>query len=450
MTELKNITQDSSVALISNTLVCEASRILSANEAVDDEAPMLRGHSRGLYGSRVDAWRLVDLMTVVEAVILHDTLATLPGRLGSKAKDPPLRHELLKHGVLKEIDTSRFHEEISRLLVNSLAQISNPVRVAGAAHEIGTPIDFDARIRKEIEDFFLFSDRPLHINDIYDFYGEGGGSSEPLYANSYEDMGRSLIGWIEYHGSGAYEFCTSILRDMYYIVTAEHMALPYWPQFSRIEFSKLFPNFFDRSFRLQLYSKLAKALESAVAEVFDDLNQDVALIPPFTSIVLERSNKPEDIIEQIFVVRDEYSGLRRALTHLEHQQQNAKSLKERKQIRLQQKRLLEQAASSFERPASVALQNILRYIPEVLRPALAPTDATRYSADLLLKPVDWVVAWWQRRPVSKLFDLTRRIESIEDYHRLIQKVFGNRSDEISSLDWKYIRWCITHGRPRLP
>jgi hypothetical protein len=156
-------------------------------------------------------------------------------------------------------------------------------------------------------------------------------------------------------------------------------------------------------------------------------------------LVLERSKDPEDIIEQIFIVRDEYSKLREGFVNLENERQSAKSLKERKKIRLRQRMLLEKAASSFEPSATVTLQNIVKYVPELLKAAIAPTSPTNYSADLFLKPTDWIVEWWQKRPVSKLFNLSRRIEKIEDYHKLIQKVFGSRFDNITSYEWADIR-----------
>jgi hypothetical protein len=433
MTKLFDVPQDGSVALVSNTLVCEVSRIFFNQDESGNDAPRWSDYRRN------DAWRLVDLMTLVEAVVLHDTLVTLPSRLSTKTKELTLRHELLRYEILKELDSSQFHLEISNLITNSLSQIKDPVKVAGSWREIGTPIDFESNIRGKIDGFFHDSGQLLHVNDTHDFYGEGGNSVETLYADSYEAMGKSLIGWIEYYGSGAYEHCTSILRDMYYIIVSERRALPYWPQFSRIEFSKKFPNYFDKTFSLQLYSNLAKALDSTVTDVFDDLNQEVAFIPPFTTLVLERSNKPEDIIEQLFIIRDEYTELRQGFSTLENERQNANSLKERKQIRLRQKMLLEKAASSFEEPATITLQNIVKYIPEVIKTATAPVNPANYSADLFLRPTDWIVEWWQKRPVSKLFNLSHRVEKIENYHKLIQKVFGSRFDDSLSYRWPHIR-----------
>jgi hypothetical protein len=67
-----------------------------------------------------------------------------------------------------------------------------------------------------------------------------------------------------------------------------------------------------------------------------------------------------------------------------------------------------------------------RYVPELVKPIAAPADPTSYSADLLLKPVGWLIEWWRRRPVAAYFDLGGKIERIKEYETLIRKVFGDR------------------------
>ena len=74
----------------------------------------------------------------------------------------------------------------------------------------------------------------------------------------------------------------SFLREMYYIVVSEQYVLPYWPQFTRLSFSKRFPNYFDATFRTKLFRRVAQALKFTVTEAFDDLGEQVAFIPPFS------------------------------------------------------------------------------------------------------------------------------------------------------------------------
>src|SRR5450432_1235390 len=108
-------------------------------------------------------------------------------------------------------------------------------------------------------------------------------------ANSFGDMAQKLMGWIDYEYSGVYESCIPLLRDMYYIFTSEYLELPYYPQFTRIDFAKNFPNYYDTNFKTKLFAQIAKSLEATISDIYDDFQEKVAFIPPFSSIVLNRS-----------------------------------------------------------------------------------------------------------------------------------------------------------------
>jgi hypothetical protein len=59
---------------------------------------------------------------------------------------------------------------------------------------------------------------------------------------------------------------------------------------------------------------------------------------------------------------------------------------------------------------------------------VAPADPTHYSAALLLQPIEWLVSWWRRRPLSKLLRLADQVQNLQEYGQLVSKIFGGRID----------------------
>ncbi len=212
-------------ALISNTLVCEVSRLV-----IEDPANI---EPWTAYREGTEAWRLYDLMSLIEAVTLHENIFTLPARLSSDVDDLELRKALIRSEVLIELDTKPFHKAVGNAIVRSLEQVKDPVRVIGMTKDSSESIAFEGETKSEVQDFLLLSSQVksdsqttspefkplatgLSLNDSYDYYGPNRSSHDILSASSFQKMGKSLIGWIESNGSGAYDHCTSILRDMYY------------------------------------------------------------------------------------------------------------------------------------------------------------------------------------------------------------------------------------------
>jgi hypothetical protein len=51
-------------------------------------------------------------------------------------------------------------------------------------------------------------------------------------------------------------------------------------------------------------------------------------------------------------------------------------------------------------------------------------EETKYSATLLLQPVEWLMNWWRRRPLSMLFDTATQLLALPDYTNYIVRIFG--------------------------
>lgn len=129
-----------SCALVSNTLVCEASRLLENGNQ----------QSGRRYRDTSTALRLLDLFSTIEATVLYDRLCTLPARLDLVGESLELRDQLIAADVMCELDLSGDHERLARLIIEGLGQVKNPVEVAGSASQMGQPIDYEGKARSEI------------------------------------------------------------------------------------------------------------------------------------------------------------------------------------------------------------------------------------------------------------------------------------------------------------
>jgi hypothetical protein len=346
-------------ALISNTSICEVSRLLIEREPTRAASSDMWAESRR-DEMRVDQMRVFDLFSLVEAVVLHERLFTLPCKPSKDLAHLSLRNQLISAGVVRELDTRKEHAQIANLIYRSLVfPESEPVSSSknGLSNEANLRVD----IMKAsfVRDFLGVNDtkstdrgankkstaRSQAVLALYDTRDDS--ARELSSYTSFPELTRSLIGTVESMGSGDYEDdhkdLASFLREMYYIVVSEQYALPYWPQLTRLSFSKRFPNYFDASFRTKLFRRVAQALKSTVTEAFDDLGEQVAFIPPFSSLVLERSSRPEDIAASLLEVRDKYRKLRQNLIELEQARRNARSIKDRKRIRAKERFILEEA-----------------------------------------------------------------------------------------------------------
>jgi hypothetical protein len=409
-------------ALISNTMLCEVSRLLSAAATPSDADWMDR---------RLCEIRLADLTSLIEAICLHDHLYTLPARLSDDADSLELRTLLLAKGIVSVLDTSSVHQSLAGSIVNTLAATRDLVTPEDRIE----PIEFAGRLREEVVEFLGHAsggsagpacadgnDPQLDESNAGSWIG--GYSAENLNVRSLNECGQLLIGWLAYSGSGAYRAYSSVLRDMYYVLAAEAFELPYWPQATRREFASNFPNFLSKGALLQLYTRLAEAFRSTVTDVYDDHKDEVAFIPPFSTLVLQRARDTSEIPAKIVEVRDEYADLRNRLGELDQERAQARTIAGRLKVRKRQRYMLNEVSGAFDRPGVISLEGVVRYVPAVVAPILKPADPTSYTADLLLMPAKQLIRWWRRRPLSKFFRLADCLANTEDYPDLLRRLFG--------------------------
>lgn len=255
--------------------------------------------------------------------------------------------------------------------------------------------------------------------------------------SDFQEFGRALIQAIDYHSSGTYEASTSILRDMYYIYTAEYKGLPYWPNTTRIEFARNFPNFMERGARLKLYSKFAQELRASIDEIREVFDAKTMFIPPFSAIALDRSNCASDIPGQILKLRSEFMWLRHDMEELEDEMRAADTFGKMQKVAKKQIRLSETIGERFQRKDSVWIDRAIKFIPEMVKPAFSPTDPTKYGAGLVLQPVEWLIDAFRTRPVAMFFEAKAKIDSISQYQTLIAKVFRTNIKGTEQLKWYF-------------
>jgi hypothetical protein len=434
---------------MSNTNLCEASRLIQRRP--DNSV-------------RFTTVRLFDLFSVIEASVLYERIYTLPALLKETDEALGLRTVLIEAGIVHELNPLDSHAEIARYVINCLAAIQQPVKVAGGSDVIGKPIEFDS-VRKEIAEFLVqttnatltsneldttiallarsYQDRGWSPPSIFDTSGRDrvsvGRVTEVLDATSLDSFGRELIGWIEYSGSGAYEFCASVMRDMYYIATAEHFRLPYWPQSTRIQFARKFPNYFDADVRSQLHRKLATEMKQSVEEVSKAWGISLHAIPPFSAIVLDSSRSIEDIPNQILVLREKYAQFRERMAALDQTKAEAKSMHELLTLTMKQKQLIDLLGANLSKQDGIFAEKMIRFIPDLIRPAMSPLDPTKYGAALLLQPIEWIVDAIRQRPISMLLSAKSKVLKMKDYNSLVTKLFGVNLRE---RDWQELAEVI--------
>jgi hypothetical protein len=316
--------QRPSSAVVSNTMIAEAGRLLQGD--ADGGHPFK--------GAKYNEMRLLDLFSVIEAVCLYDNIVTLPsGPNSTKNEHSELFQALKRKRIIDDLAIKDKHQEVGTTIIITLRQVGDFKVVAGGASINGKrPIDF-AGIEHEIQEFFAETPQvdatskrrfePPNIFTPVDYSAGGGTSSQMLFETSFEGFAKKLVGWIEYHESGVYEFCTSVLRDMYYIFVSEALGCSCWPQFNRVHFARRFPNYLGKNTRSKLHLKLANEFEVAVGELNATFGSSFHFVPPFAALVLDRCQSVKEIPNGTLEVRHEFQHLRADIQKLEGEMRDA-------------------------------------------------------------------------------------------------------------------------------
>jgi hypothetical protein len=392
-------------ALLSNTTVCEASRLLRGASGDDDP---------------IAAMRVNDLLSLIDATVLYERLHFLPASLPGDLEELQLRIDLLDEGVLQPFPKASDQAVLANALLGALSTETyadydgQPVEFDEVRHDLATDLGVDSSAD-------VPEPRPLveGVDEALYFGGSAAGSG----AGSFREAANAVISGIWYGASGSYEHASSGLRAMYYVFAADHYQLPYVPSVSARPIERNFPNYFDGSARKEIYEQLATALKTTAAKV-RRAGESTMFVPPFAALVLDRASNREQIGVETLALREEFADLRAKLRELERQHAEARSLDERTRVLGQIERLCKEVTRPFEQPAELKLEASLRYIPDVVELAANPTNPVSWARLLLDKPAEALIAWNRRRPVAKLVKVARDVKAMRDYSTLLAKHFG--------------------------
>ena len=413
-------------ALLSNTTVCEASRLLLA--PIPDPA-----WGEPDWEEEYDAaLRICDLLSLIDSAVLHERIYYLPASLPDDVPRLELRNRLIEIGALTSLPRGDDHNLIGQALLASLSTVSGYRGILGDASSIGAPLSFEKFRPRLIKALGLTTvtdqtrdGKPDPYDEVQwdDFEREAGGAA--VEAKSFDKVARDLIGEIDYGQSGAYESSMASLRAMYYVFASEYYSLPYLASAGVQKMQRKFPNYFKPSAREQLYQQLAAALQTTVNTVAQEFDGPIFFIPPFSALVLDRAATPAEIPSEMLALRAEYSDFRRKMSELERDRLEARSLNDRMKALRQIERLGKEVARPFDEPSRLKLEPALRYIPDVVEVAANPTNPAGWARMLLGLPTEALISWYRRRPVAKLVRAGRAVGALPGYDSLLKKHFGD-------------------------
>lgn len=129
-------------------------------------------------------------------------------------------------------------------------------------------------------------------------------------------------------------------------------------------------------------------------------------------------------LDGVLDLREEFSPLRSRFREYGEKIRNSRTLGDQRKARQEIIEVTQRLARLYDAPDLRGIQASLSYLEKGIAVGAKPTDLTSYSAELLLKPIELIREGWIRRRAIHLFRLKKKLDHLEDYGYLIQKVFG--------------------------
>jgi len=447
---------DANDVLIDQTMVCEASRLLLKTKQLSrSEIP----HAYlGLFDREPsDVERLLHLSMLLDALALHEHLYVLNAELPADATTLELRKLLFDKGIIKELKTDSYGEQVcqdfqtfldSLLSIRQVSSLDELIKLnqgkldvdrRGMAETVETiikavrlflnckdPGSYDyssvmmshylARERTGPQTLQLLSEKNRQKQLRFD---QSELLDRPLYILG-DEMLRDLGAFDSGHaGRGV-----SHLRTFMYWRISEHARIVLYPSCRRAAQIDLFTDYLRAGISEKVYHVVAQAFESTLEMVYADEAPVPLFLPPTLAIFLEIYQSTSDLSEAIDEFRAQFAPMREGFQKLENDLLNAKTIRERVEIKDKILKTLKSLASHHELKDEATLETVIGYAELVAKPFSNPLDPSKYSKELLLKPLDWIKGWWRDRPLRTAFQLKKRLQSIENYEHLASRVLG--------------------------
>jgi hypothetical protein len=230
-------------------------------------------------------------------------------------------------------------------------------------------------------------------------------------------------------GTGGQERGGYALRTYLYSRAAWKTNLAFMPDYPRVPFLESLLDEVHRSVVSEGYEVLAERLRYEAQDFLADARPVGLPLPPFMSILLSRCNSVRDIVPRLLEMREEFEVLRTNLTNLEETRLSAATIKDRNESRLRVEAIFKSVAKAFDKTGYATFKSVVDYAGDASSVALDWSNPASYKSSLVTQPLDWIKAWWLRRPFAQLFDIGQEFRRIEDYNKLVQRVFNAEVDQ---------------------
>jgi hypothetical protein len=396
--------------------------------------------SMAVESSQLDAGLFFDLSSLIEAAILHDHLLFLYSPLNDYYASLHLRQLLVEEGILRQytpsINVKKLKDEIVHVFAKDNPDLF-PFGGVGGQESIKSELENNELLpyiygESPDDTFNPLASHPfdvIHVaeevsrfpNDHLE-YRDLNDPQESLKAYFAGLLGQwDITAWRRPNPRPALAF---LLRTLVYLTISDQFGLSLYPDLLRIPIILQITNDLHRSLTQEAYSMIAEGFSTNIEDLKRANAPFKITIPPLTALVLDKSTSPKDIGPVLMDLRAQFSGLRTTYRHYENTIRSAKTLKEIQRARRELIQVNSRLAKAYEIQDNRQIQETASYLEKAVKVGTNPLSPTSYSADLVLKPIGWIQEWWIKRRAIHLFDMKKKLDHLQEYGRLTQKVFG--------------------------
>jgi hypothetical protein len=454
---------DANDVLVDQTMVCEAARLLVKDKTISQ--PYRLGVILDSEPSAVE--RLLHLSMLLDALALHEHLFVLSSEAPADANELELRSLLISKGIIKQLETVSYAAKVSSDLSSFLSSLVSLEKVGSLEDLIKFNQDkfLDARTGKnELADtlaqavrsflsdeaqtsyfdddypegenigYLLASQRTgmMTLKSLAEQKGlrkEAGFEQSALRDRPFYVLGKELLTDLGIYDSGRPGRGVSHLRTLIYWKLSEQARIVFYPSCRRAPQIDLLTDHLRAGLSEQVYQVVARAFDSTIEEIYAHEAPRPLSLPPTLAIFLEILSSANDLSQAIDTFRNEFDSLRQSLRKLENRRRQATSIKEQIEIHNSIVQTLKSLASHYALKEEATLETVVGFAELALKPLTNPFDPTKYSKELLLKPLSWIKTWWRDRDLKSVFQLKKRLQSIGEYQRLAGNVLGIEFDK---------------------
>lgn len=445
--------------LLDQTMLCEASRLVQGVPVGEQYLEYLRRLTPHLRADQLtmglNRWpstnseRLVHLSTLIDAVVLYDRVFVLQAELPPDAPSLSLRRRLIAEGVVSQLDVSDLAEQVKNEITKYLGGLESGVH---RAHDAKTVDDIADSVNSFLSQRLPAKttviggrDNQFRKHNIVDTLSlELEGTLSHWWMQTYHDelqrdpisvIGKNLLENIAYEASGTTINGVSHLRTIVYWRLSDYLGIPFFPSCRRLPQYKALCDQLTRSVPQSIYRAIAEAFGATLDEVLEDVRPAPIRMPPLLLMVLEQIRQGRDPCEAILNTRNEFAALRATMTRLQLELQGLGSITDRIQAKRRLRFVLDDLEKHYKMRDDSAIEEVIAFAPEVLKPLTNPTNPEKYSADLIRKPIKWIREWWIKRPFRLAYKLREMVGGVTAYEALASAALGVTFTETESAEF---------------